>query len=197
MIRKSVRLTVLALALSACSASPVASSEGLAVASTAGAASSTSTCSAVSSVDYIVTVTAEVPAGEGRVPALSWEDRPEHAPTATTLQRTIRACDATSLSVGFRSAEGSFMPIRPLAITSETLDSSAGPIRVVSPADNKSLCEEDVDGASTGGSCAQPLGWYLILVDPKLGTFELCAPVDFGDGVEPSTVTINGTVALT
>jgi hypothetical protein len=196
MISKPVRLTVLALALSACSASPVASSEGLAVASTAGAASSSSTCSAASSGDYIVTVTAEVPAGESRVPALSWEDRPEHAPTATTLQRTIRACDATSLSVDFRSAEGSFMPIRPLAITSETLNSSTGPIRVVSPTDNKSLCEEAVDGASTGGSCAQPLGWYLIFVDPKPGTFELHAPIDFGDGIEPSAVTVKGTVAL-
>lgn len=197
MIGKSMRLAVLTLTLTACGAGPAASSEGPAVASRTGAASSGRTCSTASSVDYIVTVTAEVPARERRVPALSWEDRPEHAPTAKTLQRTTRACGATSLSVDFRSAEGAPMGIRPLAITSETLDSSAGPIQVVSPAGNEVLCGADVSVASVGGSCAQPLGWYLIFVDPEPGTFELHAPVDFGDGIEPSSVTVKGTVALT
>lgn len=115
-----------------------------------------------------------------------------HARTAT-LQRSIRACDDTSLSADFRDGDGSTTPARPLQIKSETLQSAAGPIQVVGPTDNKALCE-DVSVSAEGGSCAQPRGWYLTFIDPKPGTFQLQAPVDFGEGIAPSTLTITGTI---
>jgi hypothetical protein len=144
---------------------------------------------------YSLTVTAQAPAGDPRVPVLSWDPFPAEEATTSTLQRDLHPCELLTLRPDFHTQQGQPIGIRSITSTTQSLDTTAGTLEVTAPGSPEDPCGRGGDGIhSDTGNCGQWSGWYLTFPDPRPGTFELTAPVDFGDGQQPSTLSITGAV---
>lgn len=144
---------------------------------------------------YSLTVTAQMPAGDLRVPALSWDPFPAEEVPTSTLQRDLHPCDLVTLHADFHTQQGQLIGIRSIQSTTQSLDTTAGTLEVIAPGSPEDPCGRGGDGIhSDTGNCARWDGWYLTFRNPQPGSFELTAPVDFGDGQQPSTLNIAGAV---